>query len=374
VLLACTSLSTALLLTPGSAIAQAVDAGTASGNDDVINLDQVVVTASGFEQTLKNAPASISVITREELERGSFRDLTDALREVQGVAVTGVANEKDIFIRGLPGTYTLILVDGKRQSTRDARTNEEIGLALEKYLRELPYTYEVAPLSTNSDAVDQFLFDMRQGYCTYYASAFAVLARSLGVPARLAVGYNSGIYDPDSQTYTVYEGDAHAWPELYIAGRWVVFEPTPIMPLPARDSQPQRPQPHVIEALPEQAPFSATSLRDYWPGLLLILGLLVAISAPWWPRLRPDYSPDAIQRQFERRGRRIGVIWPEGATISEYAAQLKPSTFQASRSLQTLVELLERARYSQRELTREELSRLLNAWTVVRDHVLQPKK
>ncbi|MBA1155954.1 TonB-dependent receptor [Microvirga sp. Marseille-Q2068] len=108
-------------------MAQAVDAGPASGHDDVINLDQVVVTAAGFEQTVKNAPASISVITREELERGSFRDLTDALREVQGVAVTGVANEKDIFIRGLPGTYTLILVDGKRQSTRDARTNGNAG-------------------------------------------------------------------------------------------------------------------------------------------------------------------------------------------------------------------------------------------------------
>jgi outer membrane receptor for ferrienterochelin and colicins len=126
-LFACTSLSTALLLGPSAAIAQAVDTNGAAGNDDVINLDQVVVTAAGFEQTVRDAPASISVITREELEKGSFRDLTDALREVQGVTVTGVANEKDIFIRGLPGTYTLILVDGKRQSTRDARTNGNSG-------------------------------------------------------------------------------------------------------------------------------------------------------------------------------------------------------------------------------------------------------
>ncbi|MFL5159409.1 MAG: TonB-dependent receptor plug domain-containing protein, partial [Microvirga sp.] len=121
-LFACTSLSTTLLLSPNAALAQAVDTNAAAGNNDVINLDQVVVTAAGFEQTVRDAPASISVITREELEKGSFRDLTDALREVQGVTVTGVANEKDIFIRGLPGTYTLILVDGKRQSTRDART------------------------------------------------------------------------------------------------------------------------------------------------------------------------------------------------------------------------------------------------------------
>lgn len=90
-------------------------------------LKQVVVSATGFEQNLKDAPASISVIPREEIEKNSFRDLTDALRTVQGVAVTGTADKQDIFIRGLPGEYTLILVDGKRQSTREARTNGSSG-------------------------------------------------------------------------------------------------------------------------------------------------------------------------------------------------------------------------------------------------------
>lgn len=94
---------------------------------DATTLGAVVVTASGFEQEIEDAPASISVITREELEKKPFRDLTDALREIEGVAVTGASNEKDIFIRGLPGAYTLILVDGRRQSTRDARTNGNSG-------------------------------------------------------------------------------------------------------------------------------------------------------------------------------------------------------------------------------------------------------
>jgi len=107
------------LIAPGTALAQEQAEATV--------LDQVVVTATGFEQSVKDAPASITVVSREELEKGSFRDLTDALREVQGVSVTGVANEKDIYIRGLPGTYTLILVDGKRQSTRDARPNGSSG-------------------------------------------------------------------------------------------------------------------------------------------------------------------------------------------------------------------------------------------------------
>ncbi|MDY8110832.1 TonB-dependent receptor [Fulvimarina sp. 2208YS6-2-32] len=92
-----------------------------------IALGQVVVTASGFEQNVADAPASISVIPREQLETGQFRDLTDALRAVQGVSVTGNANEEDIYIRGLPGAYTLILVDGVRQNTRESRPNGSSG-------------------------------------------------------------------------------------------------------------------------------------------------------------------------------------------------------------------------------------------------------
>ncbi len=93
----------------------------------VTQLETMVVTAGGFEQNVADAPASITVITREDLEKGSFRDLTDALRDAQGVMVTGGANENDILIRGLPGNYTLIMVDGKRQNTRNSRPNGSSG-------------------------------------------------------------------------------------------------------------------------------------------------------------------------------------------------------------------------------------------------------
>lgn len=92
-----------------------------------LTLDTVVITAGGFEQSVAEAPASVTVISGEELRNGAFTSLTDALREVQGVVTTGVANEKDIQIRGLPGQYTLILVDGKRQGTRESRTNGSAG-------------------------------------------------------------------------------------------------------------------------------------------------------------------------------------------------------------------------------------------------------
>lgn len=112
-------LATVACMTPLAGFAQASDTATV--------LSPVVVTASGIEQDIADAPASISVVTREELEKRAFRDLTDALGGIEGVVVTGTSNEKDIYIRGMPGAYTLLLVDGKRQSTRDTRVNGNAG-------------------------------------------------------------------------------------------------------------------------------------------------------------------------------------------------------------------------------------------------------
>lgn len=86
-----------------------------------LTLDDVVVTASGYEQRVEDAPASVTVIDGETLRRKSYRDLGDAVRDVEGVTVNGGANETDISIRGMPADYTLILVDGKRQSARESQ-------------------------------------------------------------------------------------------------------------------------------------------------------------------------------------------------------------------------------------------------------------
>lgn len=91
-------------------------------------MSDVVVTASGFEQQVKEAPASISVVTREELAKGSYTNLHDALRDVPGLNLTpSDNNSKDISLRGMGAEYTLILVDGKRMSTRETQTNGSTG-------------------------------------------------------------------------------------------------------------------------------------------------------------------------------------------------------------------------------------------------------
>src|SRR5690606_20272914 len=77
----------------------------------VTQVDEVVVTASTREQSVAQAPATISVVTAEQLQNRAVADLTDAIRDVEGVSISGGSNHQDILIRGLPGHYTLILVD-----------------------------------------------------------------------------------------------------------------------------------------------------------------------------------------------------------------------------------------------------------------------
>ena len=91
-------------------------------------MDTVVVTASGYEQLIKEAPASISVVTREELEKKAYTNLHDALRDVPGVILTpSDNNSNDIALRGMGANYTLILVDGKRTNSRETQTNGSTG-------------------------------------------------------------------------------------------------------------------------------------------------------------------------------------------------------------------------------------------------------
>ncbi|MDR3345810.1 MAG: TonB-dependent receptor plug domain-containing protein, partial [Campylobacteraceae bacterium] len=82
--------------------------------DNETKLDEIkVVSAAGYEQNIADAPASIFVITREELEKKSEQDLTDVLKNVPGVYVEGGSVFKDVSIRGMGSSYTLYLIDGK---------------------------------------------------------------------------------------------------------------------------------------------------------------------------------------------------------------------------------------------------------------------
>lgn len=98
----------------------------------------LVTTASGFKQTVEDAPASVSVVTREQLETKSYRDVTDALKDVPGVLVTGGGSSSDISIRGMDAKYTMILVDGKRVASRETRPNSDNAGIEQGWLPPLP--------------------------------------------------------------------------------------------------------------------------------------------------------------------------------------------------------------------------------------------
>lgn len=106
------------------AAASAPHAAAAAQGDSTATLEPIVVSASGSSQNLSDAPASITVIDAEELAHRPVTNLTDAVRDIPGVSVIGSNPSKsDISIRGLGGDYTLLMVNGRRQNTRDSRPN-----------------------------------------------------------------------------------------------------------------------------------------------------------------------------------------------------------------------------------------------------------
>jgi len=98
--------------------------------------------------------------------------------------------------------------------------------------KNIDYSESVPPIPADQELIDWFLFDIRQGFCNYYASAEIIMLRSLGIPARLSVGYAQGEPIEDmSDAYLVRQRDAHAWPEVYFPSiGWVEFEPTASQP------------------------------------------------------------------------------------------------------------------------------------------------
>ena len=116
--------------------------------------------------------------------------------------------------------------------TAGARSDYHRALMLQDYFRlDGGFRYDLEVHAQGIDSLEDFLFEARAGYCEQFASAFAALARSIDLPARVAVGFTWGEWDPErgaDGAYVVQGRHAHAWPEVYFAGTgWIRFEPTP---------------------------------------------------------------------------------------------------------------------------------------------------
>lgn len=223
----------------------------------------------------------------------------------------------------LPASVTARTRALATELTIDAASPYSQAVAIEQYLRTFPYDLDVPPLpETVTDVADYFLFDLQRGYCDYYATAFVVLARAAGLPARFVTGFTAGNWDATAQVWTVTEANAHSWPEVYFPTvGWVPFEPTAARPELARigvvrgvDIAPVSPLTVPPSAQPP-LPFD-----DRWLWLLLPAALLATGGLVWLRRR-------AIRREdpwlmLLRWGRRQGRAPEVGETVLEYGAAL----------------------------------------------------
>jgi len=183
-----------------------------------------------------------------------------------------------------------------RSMASGAITDLERARAIEHHLRsDFGYTLEL-PSREVPDPLSYFLFVRRKGHCEYFASAMAVMLRSLGIPSRLATGFQSGIYNPISDLWLVRASDAHSWVEAWIPGHgWTTFDPTPPDP-------------------------NSASL-----GLFTKLSLYIDAADTFWQAWVVGY--DSVQRgslvdQLER-GARNGLRWLDslGGIENEWGAR-----------------------------------------------------
>ena len=215
--------------------------------------------------------------------------------------------------------------------TAGAETPYDQALALEAFLRQYPYDLNIPLPPPDVDVVDYFLFEAQRGYCDYYASAMAVLARTLGLPARVATGYLAPEAD-SAGVQTIRQSDAHSWTEIYFAGYgWVEFEPTAafasphvagsyaqsgaVVPwaTPAADPQPLPPQKAAQRSWP-------------WAWLAAAAALTALAVLVWRAARQPRPKGDEVQRAYGRLQlgvARLGQPLSPSQTPEEFDAALQ---------------------------------------------------
>jgi transglutaminase-like putative cysteine protease len=154
------------------------------------------------------------------------------------------------------------------------------------------YVYTLEPPLLGSDAVDEFLYTSRAGFCEHYAGAFVFLMRAAGIPARVVTGYQGGELNPIDGYFTVRQSDAHAWSEVWLPQRgWVRIDPTAAV-------APDRVQRSLARALPAPAPFGIEELgRLMQPdpdSLLAKVRYAIGAANNGWNQWVLNYTP---QRQ-----------------------------------------------------------------------------
>ena len=230
----------------------------------------------------------------------------------------------------LPDTVPRRVLSLARDLTATAPTPYDRAKAIENHLRTFPYTLDLPDPPIERDIVDYFLFNLKQGYCDYYATSMVVLARAAGLPARIAIGYLSGTFNQPDAHYVVTQADAHSWVEIYFPGYgWINFEPTGGRP--ALDRLADAPPPVQPDVPPSPAAGEETRdrLSGWWlslPGGLALMALVVlgwTVADGWrLHRLSPAATVTRLYRRLYRHGKRLVPPTRLGDTPHEFAVAL----------------------------------------------------
>ena len=183
----------------------------------------------------------------------------------------GPRRDLDEYLR-LPPQFnprTLELAEQLRSQVADQDAESIVQAALQR-LRTGGYRYTLEPGVTGRDSADEFWFDTKAGFCEHIASAFVILMRGAGVPARVVTGFQGGEMNSVDGYWTVRNADAHAWAEVWLTDRgWVRIDPTASV-APARIGELQRlraPDGVVAGALSAFSPTLLAQLRANWEAI-----------------------------------------------------------------------------------------------------------
>ena len=297
------------------------------GTQDVIFLQTFPFLEPGETYRVRAAMASPSI---QEL-RAAGQDYPDWVKER--------------YLQ-LPDDFSPKVRNYASQVTFGLNTPYEQAQAITGVLRsQIEYQPNITLPPPGTDIMEWFLFEGRKGYCNYYATAEVLMLRSLGVPARLAVGFaqgeategaqRPGETEATSQEFSVYRKNMHAWPEIYFPGiGWVEFEPTGNQPAlirpaaPRADLQPaappeagQPPQLHLPDLEPEETGDKTTgtlaALRRWLTPLLWTASLLLGAAALVFANRRYALTTRAAEYILvaaERRGER-GPAWVKNVAL-----------------------------------------------------------
>jgi hypothetical protein len=238
--------------------------------------------------------------------------------------------------------------------------------AITLYLRNIDYSDVIDVPPANQEVLDWWLFEYRKGFCQYYATAEVILLRTLGIPARLAVGFAQGEFEANSVftgleggsspdpadflygggTFHVAQRDSHAWPEVYFPGiGWVEFEPTasqlpisrlaedntidPLLNLQERllGGEPSSPDRELLnsgEAANDSLSPASPMSRVIWVGGLGLLILILVFTGIYLRRRKVVSQLPPLPVRLERNIRRLGVRPPDLLRQWAHYASMSP--------------------------------------------------